>query len=113
METTVVLDRLDELFLGLDREAEPWNVHFEVHLGERIDAERLAHAIAAAMQLHPIARASLSDWHGYERRYHWRIAERPAVPLSVVDCTDEQELDVAREALLRVSPGLAAPPPFS
>jgi NRPS condensation-like uncharacterized protein len=112
METTVVLDRLDEHFLGLDREAEPWNVHFEVHLAGRLDAERLAGAIAAAMRLHPIARASLSDWHAYERRYHWRIADAPAVPLSVAECADEQELDTAREALLRVSPGLAAPPPF-
>ncbi|MDA0164339.1 condensation domain-containing protein [Solirubrobacter ginsenosidimutans] len=113
METTVVLDRLDEHFLGLDREAEPWNVHFEVHVAGRLDAERLAGAIAAAMQRHPIARASLSDWRGYERRYHWRIADAPAVPLAVANCADEQELDIAREALLRVSPGLAAPPPFA
>ena len=113
METTVVLDRLDEHFLGLDREAEPWNVHFEVHLGGRLEADRLAGAIAAAMRLHPIARASLSDWHSYERHYHWQIADAPAVPLTIADCADEQELDVAREALLRVSPGLTAPPPFA
>jgi NRPS condensation-like uncharacterized protein len=112
METTVALDRLDEHFLSLDSEAEPWNVHFEVHVGGRLDAERLAGAIAAAMRRHPVARASLSDWQPYERRYHWRIADAPAVPLVVADCGGEEELDAAREALLRVAPGLATAPPF-
>ena len=59
MATTVALNRLDEHFLTLDREAEPWNVHFEVQTGEQLDAGRVAQAIAAAMTRHPIARASL------------------------------------------------------
>jgi NRPS condensation-like uncharacterized protein len=112
MAMTVALDRLDEHFLGLDREAEPWNVHFEAETGERLDAERLARAIVAAMRRHPIARASLADWRAYERRYFWRIAEAPAVPLAIADCPDEAALDAAREALLRVAPRLTTPPPF-
>jgi NRPS condensation-like uncharacterized protein len=112
MDMSVVLDRLDELFLGLDSDDEPWNVHFEVRMGERLDAERLAGAIAAAMRRHPVARASLADWHAYERRYRWQIADAPAVPLAIADCGDEQAVDVARESLLRVGPQLAAAPPF-
>lgn len=111
--TTVALDRLDEHFLSLDREAEPWNVHFEVHVGGRLDVERLALAIAAAMRRHPLARASLSTWHPYERRYHWRIADGPAVPLAVAECADDGELDAAREALLRTGPELVTAPPFA
>lgn len=111
--TTVALDRLDEHFLSLDREAEPWNVHFEVHVGGRLDAERLADAIAAAMRRHPLARASLSDPRPFERRYRWQLADGPAVPLAVADCADAQALERAREALLRAGPELAAPPPFA
>lgn len=113
MAITVPLDRLDEHFLVLDRDAEPWNVHFEALLSERLDADRLASAIAAAMRRNPIARASLADARPYDRRYHWRIAESPAVPLTVAECAAEADVDAAREALLGRSPILTTAPPFA
>jgi hypothetical protein len=91
--TCVELNLLDELFLNLDHAEEPWTVHFEVRVGERLDAERLAGAIAGAAQRHPIARASLASWSFRDRRYNWEIADTLTdVPLLELECHDEAAL---------------------
>jgi NRPS condensation-like uncharacterized protein len=112
--TFVTLNQLDELFLGLDRPEEPWNVHFEVHTGGRVDADRLAVAVCAAADRHPIARASLASWHLSDRVYRWEIADRlDDVPLDIATCADEEALAAARERLLAGTPSLEAAPPFN
>jgi NRPS condensation-like uncharacterized protein len=112
--TFVTLNQLDELFLGLDRPEEPWNVHFEVHTGGRVDADRLAVAVCAAADRHPIARASLASWHLSDRVYRWEIADRlDDVPLDIATCGDEEALAAARERLLAGTPSLEAAPPFN
>jgi NRPS condensation-like uncharacterized protein len=112
--TSVELNLLDELFLNLDRADEPWTVHFEVRVGERVDADRLIAAIAVAAQRHPIARASLAAWRYTDRRYMWEIAEAlPQVPLEEVQCDDDAALGQARERLFSTSPSLEAAPPFT
>src|SRR6266487_533873 len=60
----------DEIFLRLDRPGEPWSVHAEVWVGGRLDAERLQSALGAAIERHPMARASLSG------AGHWEIADK-------------------------------------
>ena len=45
--TTVPLNLLDELYLNLDRETEPWTVHYELRLSTHLDAARLATAVVA------------------------------------------------------------------
>jgi hypothetical protein len=55
--TTIPLSILDELYLNLDRDHEPWTVHYELALHQRLDPERLVSAIKAAAQRHPLARA--------------------------------------------------------
>jgi NRPS condensation-like uncharacterized protein len=110
---TVALSLLDELFLGLDRREEPWNVHFEVRVGARVDADRLADAVRAAARLHPIARAALASWRLSDCGYRWEIAaELCEVPLDIAACADEAALAAARERLMGVSPSLEAAPPF-
>src|ERR1700750_2166658 len=109
MAMTVALNRLDEHFLTLDREAEPWNVHFEVQTGEQLDGERLAQAIPSAMARHPLARASLLPSQAYERSYRWQIADGPPIPLTIAYCADEDALDGARVALAGARPPLPAP----
>jgi len=42
--STVGLSSLDELYLHLDREEEPWSVHLEVSVAGGIDADRLRDA---------------------------------------------------------------------
>jgi NRPS condensation-like uncharacterized protein len=110
---SVPLNRLDELFLGLDHDGEPWNVHFEVRVSGRVDADRLADAIGAAALRHPLARARLADWRYSDRTYSWQIADALVeIPLEIVTCADEAALAAAREQLLSRSPALDAAPPF-
>jgi NRPS condensation-like uncharacterized protein len=109
---SVRLNPLDELFLHLDSREEPWGIHFEVRVSGRLDADRLASAVAAAAALHPIARARLASWCGADRGYRWEIADELDTPLTIVDCADDAELAAARERLYGVSPSLAVAPPF-
>jgi NRPS condensation-like uncharacterized protein len=109
---SIRLNPLDELFLHLDHREEPWVVHFEVRIGGRFDADRLAAAVAAAAAQHPIARARLASWRDADLGYRWEIADRLDAPLTIVDCADEAELVATRERLYGVSPSLAVAPPF-
>jgi NRPS condensation-like uncharacterized protein len=109
---SVRLNPLDELFLHLDHREEPWVVHFEVRVGGRFDADRLAAAVSAAVAQHPIARARLASWRDADLGYRWEIADTLDAPLTIVDCADEAELVATRERLYGVSPSLAVAPPF-
>lgn len=109
----VPLNLLDELYLNLDREAEPWTVHCELRVATHLDPDRLVTAVAAAAARHPLARARLASWRFQDRTYDWEIAnELDAVPLQVVACGDEEALALEREQLFSTSPSLATAPPF-
>ena len=111
---TVPLNRLDEFFLGLDHDEQPWNVHVEARMADRLEPERLADAICTAARRHPIARARLAAWRYTDREYRWEIADTiPHAPLEVVECGDDAALGAARENLLSLSPSLEAAPPFA
>ena len=112
--TRTRLNLLDELYLHLDRRTEPWVVHVEARVGGRLDPDRLARAIAAAVRRHPIARARLASWRYFDHGYNWDIVERlDEVPLQIVDCADEAALDDAREQHFTFSPSLETAPPFA
>src|SRR3954471_17629636 len=53
--TTLPLNVLDELYLHLDREQEPFSVQLEVGVEGRVEEERLAAAIEEAARRHPLA----------------------------------------------------------
>jgi NRPS condensation-like uncharacterized protein len=111
---SVPLNLLDELFLNLDREREPWGVHLEVGTSGRVDPYRLTAAIDAAAQRHPIARAKLAKSHPWDRVYRWEIgSELDDVPLTVVRCADVSLLCEVRERLFAFSPSLEASPPLA
>jgi NRPS condensation-like uncharacterized protein len=104
------LNILDELYLHLDREDEPFSVHMEVQVEGRVDASRLREAIATAANRHPIARARLSDFRETDRRYHWEVdGDLQTVPLEVRD----DGVGPERERLLSFSLPLDEPPPFA
>ena len=88
----VRLNALDELFLHLDHREEPWVVHLEVRVAGRLDPDRLAAAVVAAADRHPIARARLASWCGSDCSLRWEIADRLDTPLTIVDCVDEREV---------------------
>jgi NRPS condensation-like uncharacterized protein len=111
---TTQLNLLDELYLHLDRRAEPWVVHLEARVCGRLDAERLARALAVAAQQHPIARARLATWRYSDHGYSWDILDRLSeVPLQIANCRDEAALDEARERHFAFSPSLDTAPPFA
>jgi hypothetical protein len=49
--TTIALNVLDELYLHLDRDAEPWSVQLEAGVEGRVDADRLEAAILEGASL--------------------------------------------------------------
>src|SRR4051795_10245835 len=96
------LNILDELYLHLNRDDEPWSVQLEVQAEGRIDAMRLPRAPRGAGGEHPgrAARAAaatpraagprLSESRGTDIRYDWEIADQlEQVPLEAADAGDE------------------------
>jgi NRPS condensation-like uncharacterized protein len=112
--TSVPLNLLDEHFLNLDQEREPWGLHLEVRVGGRLDPGRLADAVRAAALRHPMARARLAPAYPTDLAYRWEIVDAlDEAPLTVVECGDEKALADARERLYAVSPALDVAPPFA
>src|SRR3954447_19110079 len=111
---TARLNVLDELYLHLDREDEPWSVHLEIRCDRRLDAERLDAAVRAAALRPPIARARLGTSRFTDVRYAWEIAAELAdVDLEELECANAGEADRGREGLLSSTPSLDTPGPFS
>src|SRR5690349_14938122 len=114
METRAPLNILDELYLHLNRDDEPYSVHLEIKVDGRIDARRLTDAVHDAAALHPVARARLAQSRGTDVRYHWEIADDlENVPLEVVDCPDDGALECERRRALGTAPDLSSAPPFT
>src|ERR1700759_2646473 len=109
------LNILDQLYLHLDREDEPWSVHLEIAVEGEIDEGRLRDAVLAGMRAHPIARAQLRRALPTDVRYHWDIADDDLddVPLEVVACEDDAAVRAAGDRLMSHSPSLESPPPFA
>src|SRR4051794_38128402 len=111
---TAELNILDELYLHLDRDDEPWSVHLEVAVEGRVDGDRLAAAIASGMTAHPVARARLAPTRGTDRRYRWEISDDPVdPPLEEIECADDAQLAAARERTMGTSVPLDVAPPFA
>ncbi len=111
---TAPLTVLDELYLHLDGEQEPFSVHMEIRVEGRIDAERLRAAVRKAALRHPIARARLADTRATDVRYRWEIVDELAsVDLEEIECDIPADLTNARERLLSRIPDLDRPGPFS
>jgi NRPS condensation-like uncharacterized protein len=111
---TTRLNVLDELYLHLNREEEPWSVQLEVRVEGKLHGERLRAAVQQASLGHPLARARLSDSRATDVRYHWEIHDAVTeLDLRELDGADAQELKLAREEILSRTPALDRPGPFS
>jgi NRPS condensation-like uncharacterized protein len=108
------LNLLDELYLSLDRRQEPWVVHIETRVTGRMDPDRLAAALAAAVERHPIARARLAESRSTDRHHSWEILDQLSeVPLRLATCEDDAALARARERHFAFTPSLDVAPPFA
>jgi NRPS condensation-like uncharacterized protein len=111
---TARLNLLDELYLHLDREEEPWSVHLEIEVEGRLDDDRIREAVAAAADHHPIARAQMRTSRGTDVKYWWEIQDAlDPLPVDVVDAGDEDEREATRQDLLNRVPVLDTPGPFA
>src|SRR5919201_414157 len=110
---TAQLNALDELYLHLDREDDPWSVQLELEFERALDAARLRDAVREATLQHPIARARLADARTTDVRYRWEIFdELPDERLQVVDCASDADLGELRARFFSSSPPLDRPGPF-
>jgi NRPS condensation-like uncharacterized protein len=108
---TTQLNALDELYLHLDREEDPWSVQLEVQFAGPVDAARLGDAIRQAALRHPMARARLGAARATDVRYRWEI----------FDDLDDDHLEVGRDddlsslrsSVFSQTPTLDRPGPFT
>jgi NRPS condensation-like uncharacterized protein len=88
----------------------------EARVTGRVDPDRLAAALGAAVQHHPIARARLAQARSTDRSHRWEILdedELSEVPLHIAACDDEAMLAQARERHFSFTPSLDVAPPFA
>ena len=112
--STARLNALDELYLHLDREEDPWSVQLELRLEGSIDDVRFENAVREAALRHPMARARLADIRGTDVRYRWEIFDDlDDGHVEVVDCGSEADIAQVRERLYSASPRLDRPGPFA
>lgn len=109
------LNVVDAFILHLHSTAEPWSVQLEMRCEGRLDPQRLAVALRAAIKRHPLARARLVDWKASDSLHHWEIADEPDhLALEVVDCGDSDALaNEARARLQSFAPSLEFSPPLA
>src|SRR4051794_41366232 len=100
---TARLNLLDELYLHLNRDEEPWSVHLEIQVEGRLDDDRLRTALATAIRRHPITRARLRQRRGTDVKYWWEIEdELDPLPLEITD----GDREAARREILNQVPDL-------
>jgi len=104
---------VDEVSCYFDSAAEPNNVHLEVWLPGRLDAERLREAVAAVLDSQPRARVRRAAGGSWRRGYAWEVPPRhDQDPVSVTSWRAEAELDCARAEFMASAPPLDQSPPF-
>src|SRR3954452_3873539 len=110
---TARLNLLDELYLHLNRDDEPWSVHLEIQVEGRLDEDAVCAAVREAADRHPIARAQMRNSRGTDVKYWWEIQDAlDPLPVDVVEATTEDEREAARQDLLNHVPDLDTPGPF-
>ncbi|MDX6521019.1 MAG: hypothetical protein QOF08_1624, partial [Gaiellales bacterium] len=114
MSERVPFNRLDTLIYHVDRTPDPWSVHCEVRVGGLLDPSRLAAAALEAVRRHPMGRARMEPFGPTTRTFHWLIDDEvAAVPLEIIDCTTDAQVEAARGRLLSRRIDLHVAPPLA
>jgi NRPS condensation-like uncharacterized protein len=114
MSERVPFNRVDTLIYHVDPTLDPWSVHWEVRVGGRLDPSRLAAAALEAVRRHPMGRARMEPFGPMTRTFHWLIDDEvAAVPLEILDCTTDAQVEAARARLLSRRIDLRVAPPLA
>jgi NRPS condensation-like uncharacterized protein len=114
MSERVPFNRVDTLIYHVDRTPDPWSIHWEVRVGGRLDPSRLAAAALEAVRRHPMSRARMEPFGPTTRTFHWVIDDEvAAVPLEIIDCTTDAQVEAARARLLSRRIDLTVAPPLA
>ena len=103
---------VDEAVQLLDADASPLSIQLEARVAGRLDEARLRHALSAALDAHPMARArriASRRWRAHDR---WSFPRRRPDVLRVVDCFDDDQLAAARAELQSLPSQLTVAPPL-
>lgn len=110
---TTPFNHLDDAFLNIERQEDPWSVHLEVQVSGHIDESRLREALRATLQKHPMARARLQPYHEATVTYQWEITDSgDHLALDVVTAQTEAEIAAARERLISIKVPITVAPAF-
>jgi NRPS condensation-like uncharacterized protein len=114
MTERVPFNRVDTLIYHVDQAPDPWSVHCEVRVGGRLDPSRLAAAALEAVRRHPMGRARMEPFGPMTRTFHWSIDDEiAAVPLEIIECTADAQVEAARVRLLSRRIDLKVAPPLA
>jgi NRPS condensation-like uncharacterized protein len=114
MSERVPFNRVDMLIYHVDQAPDPWSVHCEVRVGGLLDPSRLAAAALEAVRRHPMGRARMEPFRRTTRTFHWLIDDEiAAVPLEIIDCTTDAQVEAARVRLLSRRIDLKVAPPLA
>ncbi len=114
MSERVPFNRVDTLIYHFDQMSDIWSIHFEVRVGGGLDPSRLAAAALEAVRRHPMGRARMEPFGPTTRTFHWLIDDEvAAVPLEIIDCTTDAQVEAARVRLLSRRIDLKVAPPLA
>ncbi|WP_165759358.1 condensation domain-containing protein [Mycobacterium decipiens] len=114
MSKRIPFNQVDTAIYHSDQAPYLWNIHFEVRVEGRLDPSRLAAAALEAVRRHPMARARIRPFGRMTRTIHWWIDDEvAAVPLEIVDCTQDAEVQAVRVRLLNRRIDLQVGPPLA
>ena len=114
MSARVRFNGVDTLIYAFDRLPDPWSVHCEIRVGGRLDSSRLAAAALEAVRRHPMGRARMAPFGRMTRTFHWLIDDEvAAVPLEIIDCATDAQVEAARGRLLSRRIDLDVAPPLA
>ena len=114
MSERVPFNQVDMLIYHFDQTPDLWSAHCEVRVEGRLDPSRLAAAALEAVRRHPMGRARMEPFGPMRRTFHWLIDDEvAAVPLEIVDCTTDAQVDAARVRLTNRRIDLHVAPPLA
>jgi NRPS condensation-like uncharacterized protein len=104
---------IDEILALTDSDAYPVNVHIEARAPGTIDAACMREAVAAAIAIHPLARARRLPPAAGDKQIFWEVHDAAGIdPLQVFEAGDDESVDRVRSQFLSARVPLHESPPL-